>query len=163
MALPHGALHLACNNAGIGGPRGMTGDYPLDGWDRVIGINLSGVFYCLRYEIPAILDAAASAGAKFASYTVLRLPYAVKDVFTAWLETHFPDRAKLVLDRIRSLRHGKLNVSDWGERFRGAGIFADEIAQLFEVTARRRSVSLAIAGVTALLAAAVVATIVAVG
>jgi DNA repair photolyase len=90
-----------------------------------------------EHEIPAILDAAAAAGAKFAGYTVLRLPYAVKDVFTAWLETHFPDRTKLVLDRIRSLRHGKLNVSDWGERFRGAGIFADEIAQLFEVTARR--------------------------
>jgi NAD(P)-dependent dehydrogenase (short-subunit alcohol dehydrogenase family) len=63
----HGALHLACNNAGIGGPRGLTGDYPLDGWDRVIGINLSGVFYCLRHEIPAILAAGGGAIVNLAS------------------------------------------------------------------------------------------------
>jgi DNA repair photolyase len=90
-----------------------------------------------EHEIPAILDAAATAGARFAGYTVLRLPYAVKDVFTTWLETHFPDRVDRVLNRVRSLRHGKLNTSDFGERFRGDGIFADEISRLFEVSARR--------------------------
>jgi NAD(P)-dependent dehydrogenase (short-subunit alcohol dehydrogenase family) len=63
----HGALHLACNNAGIGGPRGMTGDYPLDGWEQVIGVNLSGVFYCLRYEIPAMLAAGGGAIVNIAS------------------------------------------------------------------------------------------------
>ncbi len=51
----YGALHIACNNAGIGGPIAPTGEYPLDGWERVIGINLSGVFYGLRYQIPAML------------------------------------------------------------------------------------------------------------
>lgn len=50
-----GGLHLAVNNAGIGGPLKMTGEYPIDGWDKTIGINLSGVFYGLRYQIPAIL------------------------------------------------------------------------------------------------------------
>ncbi|MDP4231413.1 MAG: glucose 1-dehydrogenase [Bacteroidota bacterium] len=50
-----GGLHIACNNAGIGGPSAMTGDYPIDGWDKVIGINLSGVFYGMRYQIPAML------------------------------------------------------------------------------------------------------------
>jgi NAD(P)-dependent dehydrogenase (short-subunit alcohol dehydrogenase family) len=49
-----GGLHLLVNNAGIGGPRAPTGDYPLDGWDRVIAVNLSGVFYGLRFGIPAI-------------------------------------------------------------------------------------------------------------
>ena len=49
-----GGLHIAVNNAGIGGPFGMTGEYPVDGWDKVVGINLSGVFYGLRYQIPAI-------------------------------------------------------------------------------------------------------------
>lgn len=50
-----GGLHIAVNNAGIGGPLSAVGEYPIDGWDKVISINLSGVFYGLRYQIPAIL------------------------------------------------------------------------------------------------------------
>jgi NAD(P)-dependent dehydrogenase (short-subunit alcohol dehydrogenase family) len=50
-----GALHIAVNNAGIGGPIRPVGEYPIDGWDRVISINLSGVFYGMRYQIPAML------------------------------------------------------------------------------------------------------------
>lgn len=49
-----GALHIAVNNAGIGGPSAPVGEYPLDGWDRVIAVNLSGVFYGMRYQLPAI-------------------------------------------------------------------------------------------------------------
>ncbi len=51
----YGGLHIACNNAGIGGDLAPTGEYPIDGWDKIIGINLSGVFYGLRYQIPAML------------------------------------------------------------------------------------------------------------
>jgi NAD(P)-dependent dehydrogenase (short-subunit alcohol dehydrogenase family) len=51
----YGALDIAVNNAGIGGPLAATGEYPLDGWKKVIDINLSGVFYGLRYQIPAML------------------------------------------------------------------------------------------------------------
>jgi len=51
-----GGLHLAVNNAGIGGPIKPTGEYPIDGWDKVIAINLSGVFYGMRYQIPAMLQ-----------------------------------------------------------------------------------------------------------
>ncbi|HEX9795627.1 MAG TPA: glucose 1-dehydrogenase [Anaerolineales bacterium] len=50
-----GRLDYACNNAGIGGPAASTGDYPIDGWERVIRINLTGVFFCMRYQIPAML------------------------------------------------------------------------------------------------------------
>ena len=50
-----GGLHIAVNNAGIGGPISTTGDYPIAEWDKVISINLSGVFYGLRYQIPAML------------------------------------------------------------------------------------------------------------
>ena len=50
-----GGLHIAVNNAGIGGPISFTGEYAIDGWDKVIAINLSGVFYGLRYQIPAML------------------------------------------------------------------------------------------------------------
>ena len=50
-----GRLDIAVNNAGIGGPMELTGDYPLDGWASVIGVNLNGVFYCMRAQIPAML------------------------------------------------------------------------------------------------------------
>lgn len=56
-----GALHLAVNNAGIGGPQALTGDYPLDGWRKVIAVNLDGVFYGLRAQIPAMLKAGGGA------------------------------------------------------------------------------------------------------
>jgi NAD(P)-dependent dehydrogenase (short-subunit alcohol dehydrogenase family) len=51
----YGQLDIAFNNAGIGGPAAPTGDYPIDGWQHVIDVNLSGVFYCMRYEIPQML------------------------------------------------------------------------------------------------------------
>jgi len=57
----YGALHLAVNNAGIGGPAALTGDYPVDGWQKVIDINLTGVFLSMRSELPAM--AAAGGGA----------------------------------------------------------------------------------------------------
>lgn len=62
-----GALHIACNNAGIGGPLAPTGEYPPDGWSKVISINLSGVFYGLRYEIPAMLASGGGAIVNIAS------------------------------------------------------------------------------------------------
>jgi NAD(P)-dependent dehydrogenase (short-subunit alcohol dehydrogenase family) len=51
----YGRLDIACNNAGIGGDVGPTADYGIDAWGRVIGVNLSGVFYCLKYELPELL------------------------------------------------------------------------------------------------------------
>ncbi|MFF5337200.1 SDR family NAD(P)-dependent oxidoreductase [Streptomyces sp. NPDC013181] len=56
-----GALHLAVNNAGIGGPSHPTGEYPVQDWDRVVATNLSGVFYSMRYELPAIVAAGGGA------------------------------------------------------------------------------------------------------
>lgn len=50
-----GALHIAVNNAGIGGPIAPLGEYPVEGWEKVIAINLSGVFYGMRYQVPAML------------------------------------------------------------------------------------------------------------
>jgi NAD(P)-dependent dehydrogenase (short-subunit alcohol dehydrogenase family) len=51
-----GRLDFACNNAGIGGEASTTGEYEIEEWDRVIAINLSGVFYGMRYQIPAMLE-----------------------------------------------------------------------------------------------------------
>lgn len=56
-----GALHLLVNNAGIGGPLAPLGDYPLDGWRKVMGVNLDGVFYGMRYAIPAMKAAGGGA------------------------------------------------------------------------------------------------------
>jgi len=53
----YGGLHIACNNAGIGGPQAPLGEFPIDGWEEVIRVNLSGPFYGMRYQIPAMLEA----------------------------------------------------------------------------------------------------------
>ncbi len=50
-----GRLDMACNNAGIGGALAPTADYPLDAWAQVIGVNLSGVFYGMKYQIAQML------------------------------------------------------------------------------------------------------------
>lgn len=63
----YGALNIAVNNAGIGGPLSNTADYPLDGWQKVIDINLSGVFYGLKYQIPAILKSGGGSIVNIAS------------------------------------------------------------------------------------------------
>jgi NAD(P)-dependent dehydrogenase (short-subunit alcohol dehydrogenase family) len=51
----YGGLHVAVNNAGIGGAQAPAGEYPIDSWRQVIEINLNGVFYGMRYQIPAML------------------------------------------------------------------------------------------------------------
>jgi DNA repair photolyase len=89
------------------------------------------------HEMPAILDAAAQAGARRAGYVLLRLPHAVKDVFTRWLDDHEPGKKARVLDRLRTLSGGKLYRSDWGKRMTGEGIFADQMSTRFEVATRR--------------------------
>lgn len=63
----YGGLHIACNNAGIGGPSVPVGEYPADGWEKVIAINLSGVFYGMRYQLPAIISSGGGAIVNMAS------------------------------------------------------------------------------------------------
>ncbi|GJQ20506.1 MAG: oxidoreductase [Bacteroidia bacterium] len=63
----YGGLQVACNNAGIGGPAAVTGEYPIDGWDKVIAVNLSGVFYGMRHQIPAMLKSGGGAIVNIAS------------------------------------------------------------------------------------------------
>src|SRR6266496_858020 len=93
------------------------------------------------HEAPKILEACAQAGAQFAGYTIVRLPWAVAPLFERWLEEHFPDRKEKVLGRIRDLRgNGRLNNSEWHTRMTGEGIFAEQIASLFEVGRRRAGI-----------------------
>jgi DNA repair photolyase len=89
------------------------------------------------HEIPALLEAAASAGASFAGSVVLRLPHGLKGLFEDWLREHFPGRAEKVLSRLRALHGGQLYDSGFGQRQRGSGPFAQQIADLFELARRR--------------------------
>ena len=88
-------------------------------------------------EMPAILKAAAEAGATSAAYTMLRLPYNLKEHFEQWLEQHAPLRKQKVLNRIREMRGGQLYDSRWGKRMRGEGEYYDSIVQLFSVYRRK--------------------------
>ncbi len=90
-----------------------------------------------KHEMPAILSAAAEAGAQFAGYTLLRLPMAVADLFESWLERHCPERKSKILGRIRAARGGKLNESRFGFRMRGEGEAASVIGRLFKNSCRR--------------------------
>jgi NAD(P)-dependent dehydrogenase (short-subunit alcohol dehydrogenase family) len=62
-----GRLDFACNNAGIGGEQKPTADYSVEGWQKLIGVNLSGVFYCMKYEIPAMLKSGGGSIVNMAS------------------------------------------------------------------------------------------------
>lgn len=106
-----------------------------------VSVNVAPIIPGLTdHEIPAILEAAAQAGATAAGFTVLRLPHAVAPLFEKWLETHFPDRKEKVLNRLRALRGGKLYDAQWGKRMRGEGIFADQIEMMFDIARRKAGI-----------------------
>jgi DNA repair photolyase len=99
-----------------------------------VGVLVAPVIPGLNdHEIPAIVAAAAEAGARFAGYVVLRLPYAVAGLFQQWLEQHFPARSRKVLGRIRELRGGSLNDARFGSRMKGEGVLAQAIRDLFKL------------------------------
>ena len=87
-------------------------------------------------EMERILEAAHKAGAKQAGYVLLRLPHELKQIFEDWLHTHYPDRARHVLELVRETRAGGLNDSRFGKRFTGTGVYADLLAKRFSVAAR---------------------------
>ncbi|QHL89210.1 PA0069 family radical SAM protein [Nibribacter ruber] len=84
-------------------------------------------------EIPAILQAAANAGALSAAYTVVRLNGAVGEIFEDWVTQVFPDRAAKVLAQIKSCHDGNLNDSTFGRRMQGEGQWAETIQSLFQI------------------------------
>jgi DNA repair photolyase len=88
-------------------------------------------------EIPALLAAAKEAGAQAAAFVMLRLPLTVAPVFLEWLRRTQPERAERVEARIRGVRGGKLNDTEFGTRMRGTGEMARQIASLFRLFAKR--------------------------
>jgi len=103
-----------------------------------VGVNVAPIIPGLNdHEIPAILEAAAEAGADGAAWTLLRLPHAVEGIFVAWLREHAPLRADRVLARLREARGGALSDARFGHRMRGEGVYARQIKTLFDVHRRR--------------------------
>jgi DNA repair photolyase len=103
-----------------------------------VGVLVAPVIPALTdHEIPSILSAAYAAGARFAGFVMLRLPFAVAPLFEEWLGRHFPDRKDKVLHRIREIRGGRLNDPRFGSRLRGSGIFAEQAAALFQTACRK--------------------------
>ncbi len=92
-------------------------------------------------ELERILRAAHAAGASDAGYTLLRLPLELRTMFETWLQQHYPQRARHVLNLVRETRAGALNDSRFGHRFRGQGIYADMLAQRFRRIASQLELS----------------------
>lgn len=88
-------------------------------------------------EIVPIMEAAAEAGALSVATMIVRLPYGVKDIFVKWLEDHHPNRKDKVINKIKSLKNGKLNQSEFGKRFSSEGAYADQIHRLVEIHKKR--------------------------
>ncbi|MGM0434573.1 MAG: PA0069 family radical SAM protein [Pseudomonadota bacterium] len=84
------------------------------------------------HEMEAMLSAAADNGAQRASWVLLRLPHEVAPLFEDWLQSHYPDRAAHVMNRIRDLRGGHTNSSEWGQRMTGTGVLSGLYRQRFE-------------------------------
>ena len=115
--------------------------------DAIRALSEAGVPVCVNvapiipgltdHEIEPILEAAADAGASEASYTLLRLPLEIKDLFREWLVSNYPDRAAKVESLVRQTRGGALYRSRFGERMKGTGPYADQIRQRFALAAKR--------------------------
>lgn len=84
-------------------------------------------------EMETILLQARDAGAEYAGYVFLRLPYDVKDLFREWLTEHYPQKAEHVMSLVQQARSGKDNVSEFGERMRGTGEYAELLRQRFKL------------------------------
>lgn len=125
-------------------PRAAT---PGRRFDAIRQLSEAGVPVCVNvapiipgltdHEIEPILEAAAEAGAAEAAYTLIRLPLEIKDLFQEWLQEYCPDRASRVESLIRQVRGGALYRSQFGERMKGTGPYADLIRQRFRQASAR--------------------------
>lgn len=89
------------------------------------------------HEIENLLEAASDAGVKHAGFTVLRLPWELKQLFEEWLHAHFPGRAAHVLSLLKQIYGGKLYDAEWGVRGRGTGPYAEMIAKRYRLACEK--------------------------
>ena len=97
-----------------------------------VGVNVAPVIPGLTdHEMPHIMEEAKKAGATHAGFTVVRLPYSVKDLFQEWIGHHYPHRKNKILNRIKDMRGGKMYNAEFGSRMHGEGEFAELVATMF--------------------------------
>jgi DNA repair photolyase len=89
------------------------------------------------HDMEAVLEQAAIAGASCAGYTVLRLPYELKNLFREWLQRHLPQRAAHVMSLVQQMNQGRDYDSNFATRMRGQGVFAELLRRRFEIACRR--------------------------
>ena len=103
-----------------------------------VGVLVAPIIPVLtEHEIERVLEASREAGASHAGYTMLRLPYEVKDLFREWLAEHFPERAAHVMSAVRGMRGGRDNDPNFGTRMHATGPVAQLIRQRFQLACRR--------------------------
>ena len=88
-------------------------------------------------ELEAILEAGKSAGARTASWIMLRLPREVSPLWQEWLAEHYPDRAARVMSKLREMHGGRDYDARWGHRMRGTGSYAEMVAHRFKLAVKR--------------------------
>jgi DNA repair photolyase len=94
-------------------------------------------------ELEQVLEASTAAGARQASYVMLRLPHEVKDLFREWLGVHAPLKAGHVMSLVQQMHGGRDYSAEWGERMRGSGEYAEMIAQRFRLACKRLHLNIA--------------------
>jgi len=103
-----------------------------------VGVIVAPVIpFLTDHQVEAVLEAAYEAGARSAGYTVLRLPYEVKDLFRDWLRTHYPLKADHVMSRVHQMRDGRDNDPRFGSRMSGSGEFAELLAKRVRIARDR--------------------------
>jgi DNA repair photolyase len=103
-----------------------------------VGVLVAPIIPVLtEHEIESVLEAARESGASLAGYTILRLPWEVKDLFREWLAEHFPERAAHVMSVVRAMRGERDNDPDFGTRMHATGPVAELIRQRFQLACRR--------------------------
>ncbi|QGZ62943.1 PA0069 family radical SAM protein [Paraburkholderia acidisoli] len=103
-----------------------------------VGVSIAPVIpFVTEPDMERVLEACAEAGATSASYIVLRLPWEVAPLFHDWLAAHFPQRADRVMSRVRDMRGGKDYNSDFAQRMKGTGLWADLLKQRFHNAVKR--------------------------
>jgi DNA repair photolyase len=136
------ALHRVMEPRAAAPSQRLAAIEALSGAGIPVGVMVAPVIPGLTdHEAPAIVEAAARAGARSARHLMLRLPYGNKQLFEAWLGRHFPERADKVMNRVRAMRGGKLNDARFHQRMRGSGFFADQTHEIFALACRRAGLS----------------------
>jgi DNA repair photolyase len=103
-----------------------------------VGVNVAPIIpFLTDHELESLLEAAAAAGAGWASWTLVRLPWEVKGLFRDWLEQHVPLKATHVMSRLNEMRGGRDNDPRFGTRMSGEGHFSDLLRHRFESSCRR--------------------------